>query len=91
MRKQDTYADMIAAFAAKGGKVQTIESGVRAIESDRTIYAAMREGKRAAADAIVADRRAESRATAQRDAFDAAKYDGWTDAAAHEYSQEAKG
>lgn len=43
---------MKAAFAAKGGKVAVIESGVRAIESDRSIYAAMREGKRAVADAV---------------------------------------
>ena len=43
---------MKAAFAAKGGKVQVVESGVRAIESDRTIYAAMREGKLAVADAV---------------------------------------
>jgi len=45
---------MKAAFAAKGGKATVVDSGVRAIESDRTIYAAMREGKRAVADAVVA-------------------------------------
>lgn len=44
---------MKAAFLAKGGKVTTVAAGERAIESDRTIYAAMREGKRAVADSIV--------------------------------------
>lgn len=45
---------MKAAFAAKGGQVTRVESGVRAIESDRKIYAAMRDGKRAVADAVEA-------------------------------------
>jgi hypothetical protein len=49
---------MKAAFAAKGGQVTRVESGVRAIESDRKIYAAMREGKRAVADAVEAGDRA---------------------------------
>lgn len=91
MRKQDSYADLIAAFNAKGGKVQTIAEGTRAIESDRTIYAAMREGKRAVADSIVADRRAESLDHAKRAAFDAARYDGWNVNAALDYANEAAG
>lgn len=81
---------MIAAFEAKGGKVQKIEEGTRAIENDRAIYAAMRNGGRVAADAVRADRASERKANAQRDAFDAAKYDGWNDADAYTYSQEAK-
>ena len=47
---------MKAEFAARGGKATVVESGVRAIESDRTIYAAMREGKRAVADSVAASR-----------------------------------
>jgi hypothetical protein len=47
---------MKAEFAARGGKATVVESGVRAIESDRTIYAAMREGKRAGADSVAASR-----------------------------------
>jgi hypothetical protein len=43
---------MKAEFAARGGKAVVVESGARAIESDRTIYAAMREGKRAVADVV---------------------------------------
>lgn len=83
-------AAMVAAFEAKGGKVQQVPEGERAIESDRAIYAAMRNGGRVAADAVLADRDAERRTHTQRDAFDAAKYDGWTDANAYEYAQEAK-
>jgi hypothetical protein len=41
-----------AEFAARGGKATVVAQGTRAIESDRTIYAAMREGKRAVADAV---------------------------------------
>jgi hypothetical protein len=61
MRKQNTYDDMIAAFAAKGGQVTKVETGIRAIESDRTIYAAMREGKRVAGDSERAARVSEWR------------------------------
>lgn len=41
-----------AEFAARGGKATVVKQGTRAIESDRTIYRAMREGKRAVADAV---------------------------------------
>jgi hypothetical protein len=61
IKNQNAYADMIAAFNAKGGKVQTVESGIRAIESDRTIYAAMREGKKVAGDSERATRLSEGR------------------------------
>jgi hypothetical protein len=47
-----------AEFAARGGKPTVVAQGVRAIESDRTIYAAMREGKRAVADSVAAGDRA---------------------------------
>ena len=67
---------MKAAFAAKGGKATVIESGKRAIESDRTIYAAMRAGKRAQADAV-----RESRASA--------KGMGWSNEDALEYGATA--
>lgn len=50
--KIDTAA-LIAQFAAKGGIVKIVPTGVRAIESDRTIYAAMRNGERARADDLV--------------------------------------
>ena len=81
---------MKAAFAAKGGTVTRVESGVRAIESDRTIYAAMREGTRARADAIVSAERAESQYHARVDAYTAAKADGWSNAAAQGYADHAK-
>lgn len=47
-----------AEFAARGGKATVVAQGERAIESDRTIYKAMREGTRAVADAVVAGDRA---------------------------------
>jgi hypothetical protein len=80
---------MKAQFAAKGGKVAVIESGVRAIESDRTIYAAMREGVRAVADSVAMDRDAESREERRHEAFHAARADGWTTANAHDYAESA--
>jgi hypothetical protein len=80
---------MVAAFAAKGGAVTRVESGVRAIESDRTIYAAMREGKRAAADSVRESARAESRWHTMNDAYRAAKLAGWTDEDALEYGATA--
>ena len=83
-------AAMVAAFEAKGGKVQKVSEGERAIESDRAIYAAMRNGGRVAADVVRTDRESERLAHAQRDAFDAAKYDGWTNDDAYQYAQEAK-
>ena len=61
MRAQNTYADLVAAFAAKGGTVTKVDTGIRAIESDRTIYAAMREGKRVAGDTERAARLSEWR------------------------------
>ena len=67
---------MKAEFAARGGKVAVVESGVRAIESDRAIYAAMREGKRAAADLVVAARSAERREESAMEAFRESRYRG---------------
>ena len=83
------YADLVAAFEAKGGKVTKVESGARAIESDRTIYAAMREGVKASADTTAESRETEARAERQSEAFRSAKYDGWANSDAHDYSQEA--
>jgi hypothetical protein len=78
-----------AQFAAKGGKVAVIDSGIRAIESDRTIYAAMREGKRAMADAVVEAHAMESLFERQLQAFLAAKAVGWSTQAAHDYAESA--
>jgi hypothetical protein len=80
-----------AAFAAKGGKVETVAQGARAIESDRTIYAAMREGKRAVADSVAMTRESESRWEAQVGAYHAAKADGWSSANARDYAESAQG
>jgi hypothetical protein len=80
---------MKAAFLAKGGAVTRVESGVRAIESDRTIYAAMREGKRAVADTVRESRESESRWEAQVGAYHAARADGWSQTAAMDYAESA--
>jgi hypothetical protein len=90
MKKQIDSALLIAQFAAKGGVVTRVEPGVRAIASDRTIYAAMREGVRAKADAMVDADRAEARHHAHVDAFTAAKADGWSTSDAYDYAQKAK-
>jgi hypothetical protein len=79
-----------AQFAARGGAVTRVEIGVRAIESDRKIYASMRNGTRAAADAVDLATASEARWERQQDAFRSAKYDGWSDADALDYAQEAR-
>jgi hypothetical protein len=78
-----------AEFAARGGKATVVAQGTRAIESDRTIYAAMREGKRAAADEVVRSANAERRQHIMQDAYRAAKMQGWTDEDALEYGATA--
>jgi hypothetical protein len=78
-----------AEFAARGGKATVVAQGTRAIESDRTIYRAMREGKRASADDVVASAKAENRYEIMRDAYHAAKLQGWTDEDALEYGATA--
>ena len=78
-----------AQFAAKGGKATVVESGVRAIESDRTIYAAMREGVRASADAVRESRQSESRQETMIGAYHAARAMGWSNEAALEYGATA--
>ena len=80
---------MKAQFAARGGKATVVDSGVRAIESDRTIYAAMREGKRAVADADRAYHKAESRHETMIGAYHAAKAMGWSNEDALEYGATA--
>lgn len=78
-----------AEFAARGGKATQVAQGARAIESDRTIYAAMREGKRAAADAVKESRESESRHETMIGAYHAAKAMGWSNEAALEYGATA--
>ncbi len=80
---------MKAAFAAKGGQVTRVESGVRAIESDRKIYAAMREGKRAAADSVQESRKSESRHETMIGAYHAARAMGWSHEDSLEYGATA--
>jgi hypothetical protein len=78
---------MKAEFAARGGKPTVVESGVRAIESDRTIYRAMREGGKAAADMVAAARNAERREERAQEAFREALYMGaGRDVALQEYN-----
>ena len=43
--------DLVAEFLAKGGTVSKIAEGTRAIENEKDIYRAMREGKKAQSDA----------------------------------------
>jgi len=79
-----------AQFAARGGQVTKIESGLRAIESDRAIYAAMRDGKRAVADTVRQARDSESVMEARMGAFHAARADGWSLESAYDYADSAK-
>lgn len=79
-----------AEFAARGGKVTRVEQGERAIESDRAIYAAMRNGTRVAADAVNMARASESRWERQQDAFRAAIHSGWSQSDALDYAEHAK-
>ena len=79
-----------AEFAARGGQVTRVATGERAIESDRKIYAAMREGKRAAGDAVEMARASEARWERQQDAFRAALHSGWSREAALDYAEHAK-
>lgn len=79
-----------AEFAARGGKVTRVADGERAIESDRTIYAAMREGVRAKADSTVQAARSEARWERQQEAYRAARYDGWSQSDAMDYAEHAK-
>jgi hypothetical protein len=78
-----------AEFAARGGKVTRVESGARAIESDRAIYRAMREGGRVAADAVRESRDSEALSERKQEAYRAARFDGWSQSAALEYANEA--
>ena len=79
-----------AEFAARGGKVTRVEQGERAIESDRKIYAAMRNGTRVAADAVNIARVSEERWYRQQEAFLAAVHGGWSQADALDYAEHAK-
>jgi hypothetical protein len=79
-----------AQFAARGGKVSVVEPGVRAIASDRKIYAAMREGVRAKADEVAAADAAEARYFRKVEAFTAARMDGWSLSDTQDYAEHAK-
>jgi hypothetical protein len=79
-----------AEFAARGGQVTRVAEGARAIESDRAIYRAMREGGRVAADAVEMARANEAHFERQQEAYRAARYDGWSQADALDYAQEAR-
>lgn len=82
-------AALTADFAAKGGKVAVVAQGIRAIESDRKIYAAMREGTRAMADAVEMARVLESEFHIRHDAYVAAKMSGWSEESAQDYAEHA--
>lgn len=90
MKKQFDSSALLAQFAAKGGVVQKIETGVRAIESDRTIYAAMREGVKAVADSVRDSAASEAAYHREHDAYTAARIDGWTSGNAADYAQAAR-
>lgn len=76
MKSKIDTASLIAQFAAKGGNVTIVPTGVRAIESDRTIYAAMRNGERARADDLVERDRLENLFLEQADAAAEARLNG---------------
>tara|TARA_B110000977_G_scaffold159447_1_gene203361 strand:- start:1741 stop:2004 length:264 start_codon:yes stop_codon:yes gene_type:complete len=83
------YSALVAAFEAKGGKVAKIDSGVRAIEDEKSIYKAMQNGGKVAADSVSENRDSEAKAHRRDEAFRSAKYDGWTDEKAFDYSDSA--
>lgn len=56
MPKATTTDAEIAAFLARGGSVTKVETGMRAIASDRRMYLAFRDGRTIAADAVEAER-----------------------------------
>lgn len=72
-----------AEFAARGGKVTRVEQG------ERAIYAAMRNGTRAAADAVDLAHASEARWERQQEAFRAAIHSGWSQSDALDYSEHA--
>ena len=83
------YSDAIAEYLANGGEVKRVETGTTAYNS-RDIYNAIRNGEVACSVEDQITRESEAIYTAQRDAFDAAKYDGWSNDAALEYAMHAK-
>lgn len=88
MKTQIDTAALIAEFQARGGKVQVIAEGARAIENDRTIYKAMREGVRAKADGVAIAEEAEARWHRQVDYYQELRHNGVGRDRAHVLSQE---
>jgi hypothetical protein len=76
MKKPLDTATMMAEFLAKGGQVTKVDAGVRAIESDRTIYNAIRNGAKAVADDVAMCRASEQRYHRQHDAATEARMNG---------------
>lgn len=75
-----TTEAQIAAFLARGGRITKVEEGVRAIASDRRIYAAFRDGRTIAADAVEETRQsqydAENAAERRFETFVGARFAG---------------
>jgi hypothetical protein len=83
-------ADLVAEFLARGGKVQKVETGARAIADSRMIWNAAKEGVKVAGDAVREARESEYAYHAERDAFQAAKYSGMNTGDAYAYAQETR-
>lgn len=81
MKNSDLEA-LKAEFATRGGRVTRVDTGKRAIESDRAIYKAMREGTRVVADSVAESRNSESRSEMAFEAFRESKYIGGSDSEA---------
>lgn len=91
--------DTVEAFLARGGKIEKVEAGTRAIASDRRIYAAMRSGERISSDANEAERDriscAENAAERRMETFMGARFAGASvsealDAANHAASRRSR-
>lgn len=81
---------LVSDFAANGGKVTQVVEGARAIESDRALYKAMRDGEKLASDEVRIARASEERQERKNEAYRAAKFDGWTEDAAQDYYDNIK-
>ena len=68
--------ETVEQFLARGGKVTRVETGVRAIADDRSIYDAIRAGTRVAADSVMELRLSERRAERRAESYGAARLGG---------------